>query len=216
MNSLILDCSAGMKIYLLKDEEEFAIVDENKKKHTDELLLSLDKILNQANLDISEVENFCVCVGPGSFTGVRVAVSICKGLVVESKKNVCIASNFDSFSFGLNGNYIIVLNGFSEFVYTRKCVDGKIVDACENVNDFCKEFNEKYSNIPVFVENEKLQNKLKFFEIDCKIAKNNTISLFKYKIKEKMFIELNSIEPIYLRASQAEIERNKKLNGTSK
>ena len=43
------------------------------------------------------------------------------------------------------------------------------------------------------------------------IAKNDTISLFKYKINNKIFSELNKIEPIYLRASQAEIERNKKL-----
>ena len=44
MNTLIIDCSAGMSIILLTDSNCYKIIDNNQKKHTDELLLSVDKL----------------------------------------------------------------------------------------------------------------------------------------------------------------------------
>lgn len=48
MNSLIIDCSAGMKVYLCAGENVISKIDENQKKHTDELLLCVDELLKQA------------------------------------------------------------------------------------------------------------------------------------------------------------------------
>ena len=42
------------------------------------------------------------------------------------------------------------------------------------------------------------------------IAEKDIISAFKNEIKKDGFVELNKIYPVYLRASQAEIEREKK------
>ena len=211
MNILIIDCSAGMSVYLCKDKDVFSFVDENQKKHTDELLVSVDNLLVEAGLKVSEIDVVAVCKGPGSFTGIRVAISICKGLAVESKIKVVEVSNFDIFNYGIEKDSIFVLEGFSEFVYVRKNINEQVVDACENLNEFVCEYNDKFNKIDIFVANEKMQNKLKLFEIDAKIAKNNTILCVKDKIEKNLFVDLNSIEPVYLRASQAEVERNKKL-----
>ena len=95
MKNLIIDCSSGMKVYLIDEDKEYVKIDENQKKHTDELLVVIDELLKSANLKIEDIENLCVCVGPGSFTGIRVAISICKGLAVDSKMKVFVASNFE-------------------------------------------------------------------------------------------------------------------------
>ena len=211
MNTLIIDCSAGMSVYVLKNDETFSKIDKNQKKHTDELLYVVDELLNLAELKIKEIDNICVCIGPGSFTGIRVAISIVKGLAVESNAKVFIATNFDVLQNGVNEKSVYILDGFSKFVYTRLIDNGVIKDECVDIDSLIN--NLKNDKINIYVENEKVQNILKNNEIVSNIAKNNTILHFLDKIKNNKFINLNMIEPIYLRASQAEIERNKKLSG---
>ena len=67
-------------------------------------------------------------------------------------------------------------------------------------------------NFEVFVQNEKTQNLLKKCEINSKIAQINTIFAFNEKISNNKNILLEQISPIYLRASQAEIERQKRIS----
>ena len=88
----------------MKNDEEFCKIDENQKKHTDELLVSVDELLKQAGLNANQIDVVGVCEGPGSFTGIRVAVSICKGLAVESKIKIVTASNFDVYQTGVEGD----------------------------------------------------------------------------------------------------------------
>lgn len=211
MNCLIIDCSAGMGVYLLKEDEVFSKVDDNQKKHTDELLLVVDELLINAKLTVKDLNVIAVCVGPGSFTGIRVACSICKGLTVESDVKIVAVSNFDIYQYGTVGDAVFVLDGFSEFVYVRELINDQIKDECVNIAEFAKKYLSEYSNVPVFVQNDKLKEKFNFLRVDAEIVKNNIIYCIKDKISKKMFTPINEINPVYLRASQAEIERNKKL-----
>ena len=211
MNTLIIDCSSGMSVYVLKGEEIYSKIDKNQKKHTDELLYVVDELLTQASLKINQIENLCVCIGPGSFTGIRVAISIVKGLAVESNAKVFALTNFDVFQNDSQEKSVYILDGFSKFVYART-VDGEnIFDECIDVGLLVDKL--KTDNYKIYVENEKVQNLLKNSEIISNIAQNNIILRFLNKIKNNDSINLNMIEPIYLRASQAEIERNKRLSG---
>lgn len=49
-------------------------------KHSEQLLPVIDQVLRNARRTISEVELFAVAKGPGSFTGVRIAVATAKAL----------------------------------------------------------------------------------------------------------------------------------------
>lgn len=216
MNTLILDCSAGMSVYVCKDNAVFSHVDLNTKKHTDELLLVLDNLLTQVGIKARELDNICIAIGPGSFTGIRVAISIAKGLAVENEAKVFVASNFDLYEIAKEKNTFLVLEGFSNFVYTREICDSQAKDECICIDDLFVKIKSNNSNFDILVQNEKLQNIFKNAEINANIAKNNTINCFFYKIKNNECIELNQISPIYLRASQAEIERQNRLAGESK
>lgn len=206
MNSLIIDCSAGMKLYLIGHDKEYVKIDENQKKHTDELLVEIDKLLKDADLKIDDIDNLCVCVGPGSFTGIRVAISICKGLAVDSKMKIFVASNFEIFEDKLENNSIYVLEGFSKYIYVKTNCNGLIKEECVDINQFIARDN--LSEFKIYVSNEKVQKILEMNKIISHIAQNNTISAFLEKIKQNKNIKLNQIQPLYLRASQAEIERN--------
>lgn len=212
MNTLILDCSAGMSVYLLVDEKVFSHIDNNQKKHTDELLVTVDKLFESANIKVSMLDNVCVCIGPGSFTGIRVAVSIAKGLVIGTGAKIYTCSNFDIYQNKNSDNEIYILEGFSSYVYTRVISNGMYIDKCENIDDVIENLKLINKDYKIYVQTEKLQNLLKNNEISSNIAQNNTILCFKNIISTGKDTILNQISPIYLRASQAEIEREKRLN----
>ena len=209
MKNLILDCSCGMSVYVVCDDKVFSRIDRTQNKHTDEILNVVDELLSQAKIKIKDIDNICVCVGPGSFTGVRVAISIAKGLVLGTNAKVFTLSNFDIFKQNFSENYYLVLDGFSDFVYVRKFENGKIEDDCDDVEKFAE--SQKQNNFKVYVTTEKTQNMLKKYEIQSKFIENDTIIAFNEKILKNDFTQLNRIYPVYLRASQAEIERAKKL-----
>jgi len=211
MNSLIIDCSDGMSLILLSNEKEFSYIDDTEKKHSDELLVVLDNLLEKANLKIQDIENICVCIGPGSFTGVRVAISICKGLAIGVGAKVFVLSNLDIFDCKNDNNAALVLDGFSDFVYVRVFENQNYKDACMTQTEL-KNLALK-QNKSVYVVNEKMQKKLNSIEINANFAKNNIKNAFLNKIIAGDFVDINTISPVYLRASQAEIERNKKLAG---
>jgi len=51
---------------------------ETKNKHSEVAMPTIDKLLKDVNVDVSELGNVIVVNGPGSFTGVRIAVTIAK------------------------------------------------------------------------------------------------------------------------------------------
>lgn len=210
MNILTLDCSAGMKIYLQTDKGEFSKIDAGVKKHTDELLLSVDLLLDEAGIKIKDVDVIAVCVGPGSFTGVRVAISICKGLAIGTGAKVVEISNFDVFSYGKTGDAFYVLEGFSDFVYLRKIVGDDVIDECVSIDDLVEIIRQNLS-CKIYSENEKVQKILNNNEITSVLCQNMIKDCVKLKIEKEEYIDIQKLSPVYLRASQAEIERNKKL-----
>lgn len=51
---------------------------ENEVTHSEKLLPLVDKVLNEANLDISKISCFACINGPGSFTGIRIGLATIK------------------------------------------------------------------------------------------------------------------------------------------
>ena len=60
----------------------------NKASFSKYLFLSLDSILQEVNLEISQIDAFAVSIGPGSFTGLRVGLATALGLSLAQKKPV--------------------------------------------------------------------------------------------------------------------------------
>jgi len=56
--------------------------------HSDGLLKMVDDVLSEARYKIADIDGFSVTQGPGSFTGLRVGVSLVKGFVLAREKPV--------------------------------------------------------------------------------------------------------------------------------
>lgn len=59
-----------------------------REGEADVTLLTIEKVLREANVSLSEIQDIQIKEGPGSFTGVRIGVSIANTLSFSLKKSV--------------------------------------------------------------------------------------------------------------------------------
>lgn len=75
---LKIDTSKQDKIKIGLDDEEFEF--SSHEKSSQKLLPSIVKILKSKGTDIHDLKEIAVNTGPGSFTGIRVGVSVAQAL----------------------------------------------------------------------------------------------------------------------------------------
>jgi tRNA threonylcarbamoyl adenosine modification protein YeaZ len=61
---------------------------DSTKKHAETALPLIDSLLEEANVSINEIDCFAVDIGPGSFTGVRIGVSLVNAMAFALNKPV--------------------------------------------------------------------------------------------------------------------------------
>ena len=88
---------------------------------SERLLPMVEEVLRTAKLSLDEVDLFAATVGPGSFTGVRIGVSVIKGLAFGSDKPCVAVSALEAMAEGLlplDGIYCPVIDARRAQVYT--------------------------------------------------------------------------------------------------
>lgn len=82
MITLFIDtCHYNLIVGIYKDNEELILLNEKNDNHLSERLLPLiDKALQSVEVDIFDISHIVVANGPGSFTGVRIGVTVAKTL----------------------------------------------------------------------------------------------------------------------------------------
>ncbi len=82
MKKLLIDTSTQALILILSEELHVIdyLIDEVIKDHSSKLMPSIDLLLKRNKIDIQEIEEIIVANGPGSYTGVRIGVTVGKTL----------------------------------------------------------------------------------------------------------------------------------------
>jgi len=65
------------------------------RKHSLQLVPLIDKILKKAKISLKGLDGFCVSKGPGSFTGLRIGVTVIKALALALGKPVVAIPSLD-------------------------------------------------------------------------------------------------------------------------
>lgn len=191
-----------------KLEQEFV-----QSPHSEKLMIAVDKLLTKNDLEVKDLDTFCVVVGPGSFTGVRIAVATIKGMaVVNTNAKIVSLTNFDLVAKNVtsSNDYLVVLDSGNEDRYVAlyskdKCVRMFPMNDAE-IEKYATENNLKvYANI---LEKEKLNNAM--FEYVA--ISTDTLSLLCIqKVDNKEVVNLNDLAPLYIKKSQAERARAEKI-----
>jgi tRNA threonylcarbamoyladenosine biosynthesis protein TsaB len=94
---------AGLALYnqdgLLAEESWFS-----GRNHTVELTPRITRLLRLANLKVAELTALAVSLGPGSFTGVRIGLSVAKGMALPYKLPVVGVSTLELTTYPLRDN----------------------------------------------------------------------------------------------------------------
>ena len=91
--------SNNCSVAILEDTKlikELSICDENT--HSQKLMPLIDKILNECNLSLSNIDLFACDKGPGSFTGIRIGISTLKAFHDALNKPIIGISALDAFA----------------------------------------------------------------------------------------------------------------------
>lgn len=216
-------------VALLRDEHllgEFTL--NFKREHSVILMEKIEMLLNDCNIDISEVDGFVVSKGPGSFTGLRIGMSTVKGLSMGSNKPYVSISSLDALAYSLinfNGIICPIMDALRDSVFTSmyKNNNGKLeqildysalslVELAQKSNDlncpiiFTGDGVYKYKD---YIK-ENIPNAL-FAPNHLSVVKASSLAeLGMEKLKNGEFDDINSA-PLYLKKPQAERELEQRM-----
>lgn len=222
MKILAFDC-AGSSISCAITED-YNLIGEtilhSEKKHSETLLTAIYSLMNNCNVVIDDIALFGITVGPGSFTGVRIGVSLLKGL--DFGKNIpCVAvSTLEALAYNLNdfdGLVCPVMDARREQFYNALFKNGKRLcnDRLISSEELLKEI-EHYNEMTYFVGDgayiakKTIPYKNAAFPLQRLSITSGysvaVIALNNYLDHKNVFSDIE-ISPLYLRLSQAERER---------
>ena len=69
--------------------------------HSQTILPAMAQVLESSGVDASAVDLFAVTTGPGSFTGLRIGISLIKGLALSVSKPIAAVSTLDALAMNL-------------------------------------------------------------------------------------------------------------------
>lgn len=205
---------------------------DDEKTHSQTLMPLIDKMFKETNLTLTDIDMIACCVGPGSFTGVRIGISTAKaftdvynfktvgvssleGLAYNIKDDICLFKNSNvseshvicSIIDAKNENvyYGLFDENYNKLEELSTCSIYELIDKLKGLNNpitFVGDGAVVYREILI----EKLKNNvphIEFFEREKNLASSISIAKFAYN-KYATGNYNSSLSPMYLRKSQAE------------
>lgn len=215
MKTLFIDSSRKSLSVALAEEDKLLFVSNvnSYSKHSNFLMNEIKSILSKSNLKIYDIDNIVVLNGPGSFTGIRVGVTIAKTICWTLSKKLYQLNNLEALKVGINNDMVIsVIPDKSSNSYVG------IYNLNDSVEDYLwvddELFNIENKNITIVsMEENDFVNSLKE-----KLSFNNNVNVniikdYDYlKVINYAFLKGNINphlgEPIYLKKIDAEKKQN--------
>ncbi len=217
MKILAVDTSSAICSVALLDDDR--LIDEinldNGRTHSENLMPLVDEIIRKNNLTVNDIEFIACCVGPGSFTGIRIGVSSIKAIAEVLNVKLAQVTSLETLAANVENEETIVslIDARNNQVYCGifdKEYNLKEEALADDINEAINHIKQ-YNGVVItgngaIVHKELIEKELinvKFAEENRQLAKNVGKIGYK-KLKENAVENADTIIPIYLRKSQAE------------
>ncbi len=227
---LALDSTADVStVAVCKGEDLLSEITINTgNTHSQTLLPAVEQAIKMAELSANDIDVFACSTGPGSFTGVRIGVATIKGIAYGKNKPCVSVSTLEALAYNLIGNNGLicpVMNARRSQVYNAlfKCNGSVITRLCADRAISISELDCELSDIDERIYlcgdgygiTEKGFNKTKISFVSQRYRYQSAYSVAQIALKKyenSEFLTDMGLAPIYLRPSQAERERQERLD----
>ena len=209
MRYLYLDTSSSF-LYagIVEDNKLIAEISEEMDCDLSRIaLLKISEMFNKVNLKPNDIDKIIVVNGPGSFTGIRVGITIAKTYAWGLKKDITTVTSLEAMAISSNfdGYKVPMIDARRSYVY------GAIFD--QDNNEIFKrshikldELNEKISKLDkdvIIITNDEIETNYKKENYKPDILK------IVNKFRDKECINPHFVNPEYLKLTEAEEKNNK-------
>ena len=223
MKILAIDTSSKIcSVSILEDNDVILEKHTNDEKtHSQNLMPLVDELFKETNLSLDNIDLLSCCLGPGSFTGIRIGIATVKAFA-DAKKIPCVGvTSLESLAYNVETPVLIVslIDAKNENVYyslfsfdgtnynqigeykadnIQNILDSLSIydDTLTFVGDGSKLYKEK---IQTFIKNPEFASDEQNIQTSISIGKSAYT-----KFNLGLAGDSNSILPIYLKKSQAE------------
>ncbi len=218
MRILAIDTSTDfLSLAILKNEKILARFHKKAEmRHSVLLVPMIDKLLKKAKIGLKNIDCFAISIGPGSFTGLRIGVTVVKGLAYALKKPIVAVPTLDVIAWNavkFKGIICPVLDARKNKVYA--CIyksDGKSMKRITNylllsVSDLLKKIRLMRYNVlflgdaveQIFAGPAKI--KVADWRPKAEVVARLGLEYF----KKERFVKAQALEPMYLYSRECDI-----------
>ena len=97
-------------------------------KHSVSVMPAVEEALKKADMRLEECDFFSAVVGAGSFTGIRIGISVVKGFCLAFGKPALPVTSFDTLAYNaLDGKVLCLVDALHDSYYACGYEQGKVV-----------------------------------------------------------------------------------------
>lgn len=159
MKTLFIDThSERLDIAIITDDKIFNKVVTGNRNHSEIAIPTLVEVLNCASLELKDIDQIIVVNGPGSFTGVRIGVTIAKTIAYSLNINIKTITSLEALGVSTSDNFDVIAirdpkgvysaiyreNSFKDYTYQSSSAFASFIESnnykvSENtINDYVK------------------------------------------------------------------------------
>ena len=197
MNKNILSIETTTNICsvsLFSNDNLISIKEDYNRNHSTLLGKYIDEIFYKQKIKLIDLDAIALSIGPGSYSGLRIGLSIAKGLAYTLDKPIIPINTIESINYSVKAkNYFIVLPAYKEFCFIQEYKNGTKINDIQFKN--IDEVKSK-DNIYGYLGNSIELNINKILPSSKNIAKVGYENFDNYICYDVKSIQPNYIKPI--------------------
>lgn len=206
MISLVIDtCNSNLLVALIKDNNILSIY--NERIYADlstKIFPVMQEVFIKAGINPKDIDTIFVANGPGSFTGIRIGVTVAKTYAWALNKKIIPFSSLELMATtNINEDYIVpVIDARRDYVYAgiyNACLYNIMNDAYISIDNLKQKLEGKSYR---FISYDEFEN------IEVTIPQINILKIVE-KHKNDAGLNPHSVNPNYLKLTEAEMNLKK-------
>jgi len=226
MNVFAMDTSSvTATVAILNDEKligEYSV--SARLTHSQKIMPMTNELLSDLSMSLNDIDVFSVCVGPGSFTGLRIGMATVKTFAQTLGKKIVGVSSLDAIAYNFccvkDTVICTMVDARRDEVYNALYLNGEkiVFDRALDIGKLLEELKDKkviFAGDGAIIHKEKLLDNPNWTvsPMHLIMPSASSVAYCAYlKAQNSEFDDFYTLNPVYLRKCQAERELEEKNN----